>query len=141
MHGRFAGLKVLELGAGAALPSLVLLAQQDALPSAVIISDFDDPAIVEAMRKNVEANAHLLRVDICRVVGHTWGTSIAPLIGALADIAGCTDSPGACFDVILLADTLWDQQPHDDLLSSICALLAPMGEVGAKPTRRAVIEL
>lgn len=134
LHGRFAGLTVLELGAGAALPSLVLLAQQSGLPRAVVISDFDDGAIISAIEDNVKSNVELISTHLCRVVGHTWGTSTRPLTTALADILGCSASAVTGFDVILLADTLWDQQPHAELLTTLCAMLAPKGEVSLSST-------
>mmetsp|Transcript_13387 Transcript_13387/g.28844 ORF Transcript_13387/g.28844 Transcript_13387/m.28844 type:complete len:744 (+) Transcript_13387:297-2528(+) len=87
---RVRGRSVLELGAGAALPSLVLLAQQEAArrARAVVISDYNNEAIVEAIRANVARNKHVL-VDApsrCRVVAHTWGDDVAPLLEALRDI-------------------------------------------------------
>jgi predicted nicotinamide N-methyase len=147
-----AGRTVLELGAGAALPSLVLLAQpQSVLPAALVISDYDDPAIVEAMSDNVASNRHLLCADRCRVVGHTWGHDIAPLTSALAEILGkdgatvgaatvaCGDSTtisgsggatvGGSFDVVLLAEIMWNTDLHAPLIETLTRVLAPAGEV------------
>ncbi|KAL1527711.1 hypothetical protein AB1Y20_009096 [Prymnesium parvum] len=126
---RLAGKSVLELGAGAALPSLVLLASEASPPSAVVISDYDDPAIMEAIRDNISSNRHLLRTELCRAVGHTWGTDTSPLIDALAQILGDNVAAQGGFDVVLLADTMWDTSPHVALLDSVCAVLAQAGEV------------
>lgn len=127
-----AGKRVLELGAGAALPSLVLLSQpNEALPAAVVISDYDDPAIVEAMSDNLKSNAHLLRADRCRVVGHTWGSDTAALAMACDAALGGTavSHEGGSFDVVLLAEVMWNPELHRALLQTLCAVLAPNGEV------------
>ena len=128
LRDRLRGKTVLELGAGAALPSLVLLAQpQEFLPAAVIISDYDDTAIVEAMQDNLQTNRHAVALDLCRVVGHVWGTSTAPLTNALCDVLG-----GSCisgFDVVLLAEIMWDPSLHASLIATLAAVLAVDGEV------------
>lgn len=122
----FAGKRVLELGAGAALPSLVLLASQTSAPSALVISDYDDPALLAAIRDNVSTNSPLLRSEVCRVVGHTWGSNPSPLLSALAELVGEGAADG--FDAVLLAEGLWDVSQHACLVNSICAVLAEGGE-------------
>ena len=136
LHGRLTGKAVLELGAGAALPSLVLLSQSTTKcsPSAVVISDYDDPAIIEAIRDNVESNAALLHTELCRVVGHTWGTDASPLLAARASILGSCHAgprvePHGRFDVVLLAEIMWNTELHAALIESLCKLLAPNGEI------------
>ena len=58
---KLAGKRVVELGAGAGLPSLTLLAQPEVDASAcVVISDFDHPALVQAIRENVRRNVSVL---------------------------------------------------------------------------------
>ena len=124
--------RVLELGAGAALPSLVLLAQPlDRLPSAVVISDYADPAIIDAMRDNVTVNRDVLRSDLCRVVGHTWGTETSSLAVACASILGDEAGAGGAtgtFDVALLAEVMWNSDLHAALVETLCGVLSPTGE-------------
>ncbi|EOD15955.1 hypothetical protein EMIHUDRAFT_210901 [Emiliania huxleyi CCMP1516] len=104
---KLAGKRVVELGAGAGLPSLTLLAQPEVDASAcVVISDFDHPALVQAIRENVRRNVSVLSSAAaarCRVVGHTWGESTEPLDAALSEL-GLS-------------------------LTSVCSLLAPGGAV------------
>ena len=87
---KLAGKRVVELGAGAGLPSLTLLAQPEVDASAcVVISDFDHPALVQAIRENVRRNVSVLSSAAaarCRVVGHTWGESTEPLDAALSEL-------------------------------------------------------
>jgi predicted nicotinamide N-methyase len=99
---------VIELGAGAGLPTLVA----DKLgASTVIITDYPDPKVLA----NIE---ELIKTNNCQrslVFGHEWGENCDNLIEIV----------GKKFEVILMADVLWkDTYPsHRSLLKSIVTLL------------------
>ncbi|GAA5869858.1 hypothetical protein JCM3774_000515 [Rhodotorula dairenensis] len=103
------GRKVLELGCGLGLPSIVAArmgAQQ------VVLTDYDDPAGLQDTRRAVEeALASPLR-ERCVVVGHTWGESIAPILQALPS-----------YELVLVADCVWDRSLHGPLIQTLRTLL------------------
>jgi EEF1A N-terminal glycine/lysine methyltransferase len=76
---------VLELGAGAALPSLLstILPLSDA-PKLVVVTDYPDAAIMGNVERNVKENAALANsgVDI-RPVGYEWGADPQHLLYVL----------------------------------------------------------
>ncbi len=108
------GLKVLELGAGTALPSLVacrLGAEQ------VVITDFPDPTILDNIRGLLLENEI---TNYATVVGHQWGCDCSPVLAP----AG-----GLKFDVVILTELLWrDTAPvFTDILKSTKACLSDNG--------------
>jgi nicotinamide N-methyltransferase len=105
---------VLELGAGAALPSLVAAK----LGAAVIVaSDYPEPTIL----KHIMELSKLNKVEL-HVLEHVWGESVDNLVDK---------SIGQGFQLILLAELLWkDTYPlHMDLLKSVVASLNIHGVV------------
>ncbi|OAA51853.1 phytanoyl-CoA dioxygenase [Metarhizium rileyi] len=135
---RVEGKSVLELGAGAGLPSLVagILGA-----SKVVMTDFPDPDLVANMQKNidecdatVEPEGHIRRtVD---AVGFVWGADPEPLLARLGPGAAGTDEgryqvdDGAAasgphdgtqrrFDVLVLADLLFRHSEHGALVKTI----------------------
>lgn len=110
---------VLELGAGAGLPSVVMGLRRKADAKngegegegPVVCTDYDDASVVANIARNVAAAAAPVTVR-----GHTWGTETESL-RALAP-QGFS---------LLLADTLWSTDTHALLLDSVLALLAPGG--------------
>ncbi|KAJ3194153.1 nicotinamide n-methyltransferase [Irineochytrium annulatum] len=103
---------VLELGAAAAVPSLLALLNG---ARRVVVTDWPDPPILRAIEKTVRANCpeELGETGRARVVGYQWGKDLDDVIGALP--AG---SDG--FDLILLADLIFNHTEHDHLLK-VCA--------------------
>jgi EEF1A N-terminal glycine/lysine methyltransferase len=69
---------VLELGAGCALPSLLLstLSPPSKTPKMIVITDYPDETILRNLKGNVERNAHLIQAVECEVTwkGYEWGT-------------------------------------------------------------------
>mmetsp|Transcript_151095 Transcript_151095/g.266715 ORF Transcript_151095/g.266715 Transcript_151095/m.266715 type:complete len:292 (-) Transcript_151095:70-945(-) len=145
LRKRLAGKIVLELGAAAALPSLVLMSSaglsaeavlEREVPAGVVLSDYDSPELVKNLEDNVRRNSHVLLEDFrlppeghqntsrLRIVGHTWGESVAGLVDALQSLR-----EQAGFDAILLGDCMWRAEAHADLLKSLHSLLLPGGEV------------
>lgn len=108
------GSRILELGAGTALPSLVayrLGAKQ------VVITDYPDPTILENICSLLIENNISNSVT---VVGHQWGCDSSPVLASV---------DGLKFDVIILAELLWrDTVPvYRDLLKSTKACLSEDG--------------
>lgn len=118
---------VLELGAGAGLPSLVA----GMLGAAkVVMTDYPDRDIVDVMQKNVDGCALLPPPPppppptitgggsgVVVAKGYIWGHAAAPLLAELP-------RPDAGFDVVVLADLLFRHTEHGHLLDTIRDTLA-----------------
>jgi nicotinamide N-methyltransferase len=105
---------VLELGAGAGLPSLVCAVLG---ARKVVVTDYPDPDLVQNLWRNVES---CVSGDEKRVVaeGYCWGADSAPLLAHLEP------SPTPGFDVLILADLLFNHSEHAKLVATISATLA-----------------
>lgn len=112
VHGR----TVLELGAGAGLPSIVsaILGAEK-----VVVTDFPDPDLVANMRKNIlgcelipttngDAEDSPIVAD-----GYVWGADPTHLLAHLEPIKKDR------FDVLILADLLFRHSEHGNMISSI----------------------
>ena len=112
-----AGASVLELGAGAALPSLVA-----ALNGArrVVVTDYPDQSLLENIQCNVAHNVPEALMSAVTVRGFLWGSRTDAILE-------CNDN--AKFDIVVLADLIFNHSQHDALLRSCCEVLAPDGNV------------
>ncbi|KAJ3502405.1 hypothetical protein NLJ89_g8903 [Agrocybe chaxingu] len=108
------GATVIELGAGGALPSLLLSIQPNP-PILIVVTDYPDEGILGNLKQNVERNRSSA-TDGCRIEcrGYEWGTDPSDLL--LLSKTG--------YDVVILSDLLHFLASHDVLVSSIGALLA-----------------
>jgi len=89
--------KVLELGAAAGLPSIVIARRYPAL--SVVVSDYPDVELIRTLTENVAENGVTAN---CRAVAYGWGSDPADLF-----------SPdNEKFDVVIAADTLWNPEFH-----------------------------
>lgn len=130
LRERLRGCTVLELGAGAGLPSLVALAAHPAdAPRCVVLTDFDDAELVCAMEENLVRNAPLLSRQTARVVGFTWGEDPARVLEAAAELDGTQRDEDRGYDIVLVADCLWNSEPYEGLLQALRSVLRPSGEV------------
>ncbi|KAI8925875.1 hypothetical protein BC831DRAFT_458987, partial [Entophlyctis helioformis] len=115
------GKAVVELGAAAALPSIV--ASLDGARK-VVSTDYPDPQLLTIIRRNAEENAiEKLRDGSFVVEGYIWGDDPAPVLAHLSD------DGSEKFDVVLLADVIFNHNQHNQLLKSCRQLLAPGGIV------------
>lgn len=102
-----APLRLIELGAGAGLPSILIAKSYPHVH--VVASDFPDPLLIRTLRENVARND---ASPNCSVVPHAWG----------ADPSALLVPAGA--DIVLAADTLWSPELHAALLRTTCGVLA-----------------
>lgn len=100
------GKGVLEFGAGSALPSLVA----GCLGASFVCStDYDDQDLITNIQYNFEHNKTKL-TSAHKVIGFKWGTSTLPLQEA---------NSGKKYDLIILADLLFNHVAHRALLTSL----------------------
>ncbi|PCH36336.1 hypothetical protein WOLCODRAFT_82177 [Wolfiporia cocos MD-104 SS10] len=112
---RGAPLRVLELGAGAGLPGILLARRHDGVR--VVSSDYPDAGLIKTLAENVARNG---AQDRCRAVPYAWGSDPAPLFSAFAG-----PEPHALdgFDVVLATDTLWNSELHGTFIQTLCVTL------------------
>ncbi|KAH7385989.1 putative methyltransferase-domain-containing protein [Pyrenochaeta sp. MPI-SDFR-AT-0127] len=102
------GKSVLELGAGAGLPSLVCALNG---ASQTVVTDYPDAELVENLRYNIE-NCILLPQPLNIVAeGYLWGAPTAHLTKHLSEKEG--------FDVLILADLLFNHSEHEKLIKTV----------------------
>jgi nicotinamide N-methyltransferase len=105
-------LRLIELGAGAGLPSIVIAKRYPHID--VIATDYPDADLIRTLRSNVARNRATRN---CTVVPHAWGTDPSALLPAA--------------DVVLAADALWDPALHGALLRTMCAALGRTAQARA----------
>lgn len=105
------GKKILELGAGVALPSLVA---EKLKPLAIVTTDFPIPRLMENMRylRDLNKSSELI------IDSHAWGESTDSIQCHLLEKFP-NEEP--TFDLILLSETLWKDtySLHEKLLLSV----------------------
>ncbi|CDR49551.1 RHTO0S28e00232g1_1 [Rhodotorula toruloides] len=103
------GKRIVELGCGLALPGIVA-AQMGA--EQVVLTDYDNPTMLADTSQAVQQALSPQLQQRVQVVGHTWGTSVGPVLEACP-------SP----DLILVADCVWERELHRALIQSLLAIL------------------
>ncbi|KAF2757762.1 hypothetical protein EJ05DRAFT_439854 [Pseudovirgaria hyperparasitica] len=102
---------VLEFGAASGLPSLVCILHG---ASHVVVTDYPDPDLIE----NIQNNIHQSVPDSLRsrisAEGYLWGNDTENI---LSHLPITTTEPG--FDVLILADLLFNHSEHAKLLKSV----------------------
>lgn len=101
--------RILELGASAGLPS-ILIAKLYPLGVMVTATDYPDDALIQTLRKNVQQNKV---AQTCKVMPFAWGTDPSPIL---------YDSSER-FDVVIAADTLWNPDSHEVFINALQSTL------------------
>ncbi|KAL0247185.1 hypothetical protein I308_104220 [Cryptococcus tetragattii IND107] len=104
---------VLELGAGAGLPSIVCAL---AGSSKVVVTDYSDEGLLDNLRFNVDVNLEGEEKERIDVDGHVWGQSVDPLLDHLPK--------GQKYDLLILSDLVFNHSQHDALIKTVEATLA-----------------
>ena len=103
-------IRVLELGASAGLPS-ILIAKLFPSSALVTATDYPDDILIKTLENNVQGNNV---ADRCKVLPYAWGSD--PTV-----ILGNGNSKG--FDVVIAADTLWNPELHPIFIDSLKSTL------------------
>ena len=128
MPARTGTVRVLELGAGAGLPSILLTRTYQ--HASVTASDYPDDRLIRILSDNIRRNNVSER---CRAVPCAWGTDSDARaliqhrdhsgIGTGSRSRGGRDHDDTRFDVVFAADTLWNPELHAPFLDTLCACL------------------
>ncbi|KAJ7255496.1 hypothetical protein B0H12DRAFT_1016431 [Mycena haematopus] len=96
--------KLLELGAAAGLPSIVIARRYPEIT--VVASDYPDMKLIRTLTENVAENGVSAN---CRAVAYGWGSDPSELF-----------SPdNEKFDVVIAADTLWNSEFHGVFIEAL----------------------
>ena len=104
---------VLELGAGAGLPSLVAAVKG---ARAVVVTDYPEEDLIENLRYNIEHCSALKQKTNIVAEGYLWGSSPDSL-------QSCIPPELAGFDILILADILFNHSEHPKLLKTVQSCL------------------
>ncbi|KAI9813488.1 MAG: nicotinamide n-methyltransferase [Pycnora praestabilis] len=109
VDGLVRGKDVLELGAGAGLPSLVSVSQG---ANQVVVTDYPDVDLIENLKINISHNAIPSYNGDIHAMGYLWGASPEAITSPLQDTR-------AGFDLLILADLLFNHSEHRKLISTV----------------------
>lgn len=117
IHGK----TILELGAGAGLPSLV-----SAIHGAkhVVVTDYPDAELVENLQWNVDHCSLLPQTRNIEAKGYLWGAETDKIVSGLP-------SGEDKFDILILADLLFNHSEHRKLVASVQQMLKRSPEAKA----------
>lgn len=101
---------VLELGASAGLPS-ILIAKLFPTGVLVTVTDYPDEELLKTLKNNVEGNNV---ADRCNALPYAWGSDPVVVLG---------DNSSRGFDVVIAADTLWNPDLHPIFIDTLKSTL------------------
>ncbi|CAG8655914.1 4838_t:CDS:2, partial [Paraglomus occultum] len=120
------GNNVLELGAGAALPSFVAMLNG---AEKVVITDYPDNILMQNIEynlSNIFSNSQ--EREKFAVMGHIWGKDTRPLLNLISSNSSqSSDFVSPLFDLIILSDLIFNHSQHNALLSTCQSCLSPSG--------------
>ncbi|KAI6371098.1 hypothetical protein MCOR25_004032 [Pyricularia grisea] len=109
-----AGKTVLEVGAGAGIPSLVAAHLGAA---GVVSTDYPDPDVLVALRRNVD-ECDLVpqpRAEKVVVDGYVWGKEVEAVLAKMPGPKAASDG----VDVLIMADLLFRHTEHENIALTI----------------------
>ncbi|KAL0575288.1 hypothetical protein V5O48_006689 [Marasmius crinis-equi] len=106
--------RLLELGAGAGLPSIAIAKTRPGI--SVVASDYPDQQLIETISENIARNGV---EENCRAKPYAWGSETDALLD---------DSQEELFDMIIAADTLWNPDFHSIFIDTLKRLLKRTAE-------------
>jgi nicotinamide N-methyltransferase len=121
---------ILELGAGAGLPSLVSCILG---ASKVVITDYPDPDLISNLWTNITTHSlnptTSLESASNKIIaeGFTWGADPTTILSHLPPSASSEQG----FDILILADLLFNHSEHQKLLSTLMSTLKKTAEAKA----------
>lgn len=92
------------------------------------MTDYPDPDLIENLDHNIQTHRELLPPLLnIYAEGFLWGESVAPLLAHIPQ----SDSGPVGFDVLVLADLLFNHSEHKKLLSSVRSALKKTADAHA----------
>lgn len=111
----FTNKTVLELGAGAGLPSVLAT---EAGTKNVICTDYPDAELIENIQKNIDS---LVKGEgKISALGYLWGSDPRPVL---------VQNDNQQYDIIIMCDVIFNHSEHGKLIQSIKDCLKPDGLV------------
>jgi len=104
-------IRILEIGAGAGLPTIAIAKQHHDAIQQAILSDYPDDGIIRALEENVEMNFPKHGLSAKQLI------SVAPFDWIDPSQHSFDLEPG--FDLIIGADVLWNSELHHPMLLSV----------------------
>ncbi|KAK4546878.1 hypothetical protein LTR36_001610 [Oleoguttula mirabilis] len=114
---------ILELGAGAGLPSLICAIRG---AKQVVVTDYPDAELIENLQYNIEHCPLLTTPPNVAAEGYLWGAPTSSLTSHLP-----RTETGGRFDLLILADLLFNHSEHSKLLSTVQQMLSTTSEARA----------
>jgi nicotinamide N-methyltransferase len=108
---------VLELGAGAAIPSIVAVLDG---ASNVVATDYPEREIIDILQQNIKGNVPCDYQSKIHALGYLWGSDTRELI----DLNG-----GHKYDIIIMSDLLFNHSEHEKMMKTCTSVLSPDGSV------------
>lgn len=110
------GRTVLELGAGAGIPSLVAASLG---ARGVVATDYPDPDVLAALQRNVDECALIPepKADHVVVDGYVWGHPVERLLAKMP--GGCGEGDAHGVDVLIMADLLFRHTEHGNIAKTL----------------------
>ncbi|GAB7365585.1 hypothetical protein MBLNU230_g6656t1 [Neophaeotheca triangularis] len=112
LHSR----KILELGAGAGLPSLI---SAKSAATFTLVTDYPDAELIQNLTHNISTTLTPDEQTRITAEGFLWGADPAPLLNKLPQ-----DSQSSGFDTLILADVLFNHSQQPALLQTLLQTLS-----------------
>lgn len=102
-------LRILELGASAGLPSILITKLYPDV--SIVVTDYPDPQIIRTLTRNIQHNG---AGPNCCAAPYGWGTDPGHLFSL-----NSSDGPQSGFDIVIAADTLWNPDTHSIFVDTL----------------------